>query len=242
MDGLEIYGSEYLHIRFQSALLDKVERLETKAQTLARSELSRSEFAEKHALLVGRFMLGVQNILAATTLEKNDFVPWTSRLSNQDFANLIWEFYQVTSETDKIQILAQCLEHWGMRQPYFSPAALRSVTTLARLLDPQHWGAMCWRVLACLGFRSMTELKQARLHTSPSLVQCEFAALTASDIVHAATSLRLLTCDGLPDSASVAAALYCISLDLWPTEVNFERPDPLGYLPFTVCQAFPATV
>jgi hypothetical protein len=242
MDGLEIYGSEYLHIRFQPALLEKVGKLESKAQTLARSRLSRMEFAEKHALLVGRFMLGVQNVLAATSTEDNDFVPWTNRLSNQDLANVIWEFYQVTTEIDKIQCLAQCLESWGMRQPYFSPAALRSVTTLARLLDPERWGATCWRTLACLGYDSMTELKQQRLHTTAAVVQSEFAALTARDIVTAMSRMRLLMCRDLPNTASVAAALYCISLDLWPVDADFERVDSLASLSMTMCESLPATV
>jgi hypothetical protein len=225
MDGLELYGSEYLYIRFRSALLEKVAKLESKAQTLARSRLSRTEFADNHALLVGRFLVGVQNVLAATSTEKNDYVPWTPQLSNQDFAKLIWDFYQAPRELDKISVLVQFLENWSSRQPYFSPAALRSVTTLARMLDPANWGCVGWRTLACLGFCSMTDLKQVRLHHSMSEVQEEFATLTASDIVSALKRMRALVCKDLPTVASVASALYCISMDLWPFESDLERPD-----------------
>jgi hypothetical protein len=242
MDGLELYGSEYLYIRFRSALLEKVAKLETKAQTLARSRLSRKDFADKHALLVGRFLLGVQNVLAATSTEKNDYVPWTSRLSNQDFAKLIWDFYQVPRELDKISVLAQFLENWSAQQPYFSPGALRSVTMLARMLDPANWGFVCWRTLACLGYHSMTELKQVRLHNPSAEVQDEFAALRAEDILSAMERMRKLIRPGLPTVASVAAALYCISMDLWPLEAEFERPDSLASLVLVPCETHAATV
>ncbi|HET9238679.1 MAG TPA: hypothetical protein VFO10_15565 [Oligoflexus sp.] len=242
MDGLELYGSEYLHIRFRSALLEKVAKLETKAQSLAQSRLSRAEFADKHALLVGRFLLGVQNLLAATSTEKNDYVLWTSRLSNQDFAKLIWDFYQVPHKLDKVSVLAQFLESWSAQQPYFSPAALRSLTMLARMLDPANWGFLGWRTLACLGYHSMTELKQVRLHNAQSEVQDEFAAVTAQDIVAAMERMRTLIRKDLPTAASVAAALYCISLDLWPKEADYERPDPLASFVHTTCESHAATV
>jgi hypothetical protein len=242
MDGLELYGSEYLHIRFRSCLLEKVEKLEAKAQTLTRSCLSRVKFADKYALLVGRFLLGIQNVLAASSTEKNDYVSWTNRLSNQDFAKLIWDFYQTPNELNKISILAQCLENGSPQQPNFTPAALRSVTTLARMLDPANWGAACWRNLACLGYRSMTELKQGRLHNAVLEVQDEFACLTAQDILSAMTSMRALVCPELPTTASVAAALYSISLDLWPIEADFERPDPLASLSHPPRESQAATV
>jgi hypothetical protein len=242
MDGLELYGSEYLHIRFRLALLEKVAKLETKAQTLARSHLSRVEFAEKHALLVGRFLLGVQNVLATISTEKNDYVPWARRFSNQDFAKLIWDFYQVPQEGDKISVLAQCLESWDAEQPYFSPAALRSITMLARMLDPVNWGFVCWRTLACLGYHSMTELKQVRLHNKASEVQDEFAVLTTQDILSALERMCPLICKDLPTVASVAAALYCISMDLWPVEADFERPGPVASLVLTPCETHAATV
>lgn len=242
MDGLDIYGSEYLYIRFRSALLEKVAKLETKAQTLARSGLSRTEFADKHALLVGRFLLGVQNVLAATSTDKSDYAPWTSRLSNQDFAKLIWDFFQTPRELDKLAVLAQFLENGSAQQPYFAPGALRSVTMLARMLDPANWGFVCWRTLACLGYQSMTELKQARLHNPVEDVQEEFAALTAEDILSAMQRMRSLMSPGLPTVASVAAALYCISMDLWPLEAEFERPDPLASLVLVPCETHAATV
>jgi hypothetical protein len=242
MDGLELYGSEYLYIRFRSALLEKIAKLETKAQNLARSRVSRAEFADQHALLVGRFLLGVQNVLAATSMEKSDYVPWSSQLSNQDFAKLIWDFYQAPQELDKISVLVQFLENWSSHQPYFSPAALRSVTTLARMLDPANWGCVGWRTLASLGFRSMTDLKQFRLHQTMSEVQEEFAALTASDIVSAMERMRALVCADLPTVASVAAALYCISMDLWPFESDFERPDRLMSLVIMPSETHAATV
>jgi hypothetical protein len=244
MDGLEYYGSEYLYIRFQSALLERVSKLEGKAQILAASAavLSRQDFAEKHALLVERFMLGVQNLLGATSTDRNDYALWARRLTNQDFAHLLWEFYQAPNALGKILILASGFEDWSELRPYFSPAALRSVTTLARFLDPDFWGAACWRTMACLGFESMTELKQVRLHTKPASIQREFGALSAGDIVDAMKRMRALVCEELPNTASVAAALYCISLDVWPTDVPFERPDPLGGLPFHDCQSLSATV
>jgi hypothetical protein len=244
MDGLEYYGSEYLHIRFQSALLEKVKKLEGKGRILSASaaSLSRQDFAEKHALLVGRLLLGIQNLLAATSTDGNDYVLWKRRLTNQDFANQIWEFYQAPNALEKVLSLASCLEDWNDLRPCFSPAALRSVTTLARMLDAKRWGAVSWRAMACLGFESMTELKQARLHAKPRSVQREFAALSAGDIADAMQRMQGLICVELPDTASVAAALYCISLDLWPTDASFERPDPLGGLPFQECQSLSATV
>lgn len=242
MDGLELYGSEYLFIRFRSALLEKVEKLEIKGQTLARSRLTRVEFADKYALLVGRFLLGIQNALAASSTEKNDYVPWSSRLSNQDFAKLIWDFYQVPDELDKISVLAQCLENGTTQQPYFSPGALRSVTTLARMLDPANWGSTCWRTLACLGYDSMTELKQSRLHDTVQEVQDEFSSLTARDILSSMIRMRALMCQELPRTSSVAAALYCISMDLWPLEADFERPDSLSSLAHPPCENQAATV
>ncbi len=231
MDGLDNYGSEYLRIRFQSVVLEKVARLEKNAQHLFQQDLSRTSFMEKNALLVGRFMLGVQNLLAVTSEEKNDFVPWTNCLSNKDFAILLWEFYQASTDFDKIQILSQCLDDWKAGHPYLSPAALRSVSALARLLDPAGWGYTTWRTLGCLGFESMTELKKLRLHSTPAFIQQEFAQLRVQDVVNATRRMRQLISEDLPTAASVAAALHCISLDIWQFESPFERQDPLAVMP-----------
>jgi hypothetical protein len=231
MDGLDLYGSEYLRIRFQPGVLEKVARLEKNAQNLSQQGLTRTSFMEKNALLVGRFMLGVQNLLAVTSEEKNDFVPWTNRLSNKDFAILLWEFYQVSTDSEKIQILSQCLDDWRGGQPYFTPAALRSVSLLARMLDPEGWGLTTWRTLGCLGFDSMTELKNVRLHSSPAAIQQEFAQLRVQDVVTATRRMRQLICEELPTTASVAAALHCISLDIWQFDSDYERLDPLIQMP-----------
>jgi hypothetical protein len=242
MDGLELYGSEYLRIRFQSTLLDKVEKLEGKAVTLARSPLPRADFAQKHALLVGRFMLGVQNVLVASALDRNDSQPWTRRLSNHDFAQIVWDFYQARNDADQITTLALCLDADEDGPPAFSAAALRSITMLARMLDPQRWGVLTWRSLACLGHPSMTALKQLRVATSPERVAGEFEGLSIGEIVRATEAMRRLISPGLPTTASVAAALTCVSLDLWPVELDFERPDPLAEPGHSPCATQLATV
>ncbi len=230
MDGLEIYGSEYLHIRFQSALLEKLDKLDSIGRIMAHSALPRSEFVEKHRHLVDRLMSGVQYMLMSTSAGPHDYLPWNPKLSNKEFAHIIWAFHQSTHAIEKIWILAKCLEGELAAQPYFSPAAVRSITSLARMLDPQSGGVLNWRTLACLGFESMTLLKQLRLHTTPDEVQLEFEALDAEDIVAAMARLRLLVCHELPNTASVAAALYCVSLDIWPLEAAFERSDCRGGL------------
>ncbi len=240
MDGLDLYGSEYLRIRFQSAILDKVIKLETSIRNLSPKGLSRTCFLEKHALRVGRFMLGLQNLLAATSEEKSDFVLWSSDLSNKDFAVVIWDFYQAFADVDRLAILARCLQTKHNHDEFLSLAAMRTVTTLARMLDPYRWGVSCWRTMACLGFDSMTDLKRVRLRSRMEMVQAEFSEVTIEDIVEANAAMRMLVCPGLPSAAGVAAALYCISLDLWPTDLPFERVDPLTLQPDLSCKVFSA--
>lgn len=242
MDGLDNYGSEYIRIRFKPALIEKSAKLEQSARMLGKGCLSRTSFMEKHALLVGRFMLGIQNLLAATSEEKKDFVPWTSHLSNKDFAILLWEFYQVTTDLEKIKILAECLEDWRENQRSFSIAALRSLTLLARMLDPDLWGVISWRTLGCLGFESMTELKKMRLYSSPASIQREFAVLSPRDIVASTVAMRQLIQPELPTTARVATALFSVSLDLWPIDATFERQENPSAVTKAGCEAFPAFI
>jgi len=222
--GLELYGQEYVKLRFDAAFLDLSATIEYKGKALAdQISLPRSVYVEKHAPNALLFLLEVQKWKMLYVDDQYDVFA-VSRAS--DIAAAIYDFFHAPTPADRLTHLLRITSKGSACYQDSWQKGLKRALAVARFLDPQHWAFVDWRILGVMGYRSMTALKQERIGSNADQIRQLFEPIQYFDLEIALEMLQEYRCEDLPRAVDVECALYAISLDIWrpgQTKENLRR-------------------